>query len=173
VLRGLRLGPVPHVRPCEAAGMRELQAEIQIVVRVRAEAFAVRRDEQLAQRGERRLGAIGQHQLIGIRTAVVTDGDGLTAPDEFRAARAEPLPAPPREVARLAVDGAVPAFHRQHAETIADAHASVGERPRERRLGRRQQRLVEAQIDPASCEMSREGVGVLERGHADIARVAF
>ena len=61
------------------------------------------------------------------------DGDRLAAPDQLRAADAEALPAAARQVARLAVERAVPALHRQDAEPVADADAVELERARERR----------------------------------------
>ena len=48
--RGQRLGPVPHVRPREAAGVRQLQAEVEVAVGVGAEPVAMRGDELVAQR---------------------------------------------------------------------------------------------------------------------------
>ena len=92
--------------------MRELQADEEIAVGVRAEALAVRGDERLAQRRRSpAASAASSTQLIGIGAAVVLHGDRLAAPDQLRAAeRRNALPAPARQVARLAVGACRPSL---------------------------------------------------------------
>jgi hypothetical protein len=70
----------------EASRVRQLKSEIEVAVRVRSKAFAVRLDEIVSQRGKRGLGASGQHQLIRIGPAVVADRNRFAAPDQLRAA---------------------------------------------------------------------------------------
>ena len=97
-----------------------------------------------------------------VGAAVMTDGHGLAAPNQLGAAPAEVLPAPDRQVARLAVGRAVPALHRQHAEPVADTHAIDLERLRERRCGRRRQLAIEAEPDAgaARCRSNASGVRI-------------
>src|SRR6201988_92708 len=152
--------------------MRQLKPEIEIAVGVRAEPGAMRGHELVAQRGQRWLGLFRDEQLIRIGTAVVADSDGFAAPNQLGAARTEALPAAARQLARLARGRAVPAFHWQHAEAVADADRAVNERLRERRLGRRDQRIVKAEIDARRAQMPPEKVRRLERRDADIPRVA-
>ena len=66
----------------------------------------------------------------------------------------------------------VPPFHRQDAEPVADADAVQLEGPRERRRGRRVERLVELERRPEGAEVLAEGAGRLERGDARIRRRA-
>src|SRR5579863_6154584 len=76
--------------------------------------------ERRAQRADGRLGAVSQEKLIGIGAAVVPDGDRFAAPNQLGAALAEAPPAAKREFTRLAGRRAVPAFHREDTEPIAD-----------------------------------------------------
>src|SRR5690606_8900671 len=92
-------------------------------------------------------------QLVRARTPVVPDGRGFTAPDELRSAQAEALPAAPRVFAGPAVARAVPAFHRQHAEPVADAHTVDIDWLGERRLTSRRQVVVEVERDAAGSQM--------------------
>jgi hypothetical protein len=148
-VRDARLGTPFHRRLCVASRVRELQADVEIAVRVRAEGLAVRGHERFAQRREIRLRRVGDDELVRIRAAVELDGDRLAAPDQFRAAQPEPLPAPPRQVARPPVARAVPALHREDAEPVARARAVQLERPRERRRRGWIERLVEC--DPRAA----------------------
>ena len=70
-------------------------------------------------------GAIVQPELTGIHAAIVGDG-GCFAPDQLRTAAAEPSIAAKREFVRSAVQCAVAAFHRLHAQAVPnDAIADV------------------------------------------------
>ncbi len=171
-VRGERLGAIPDVRAREAARVRELETEIEVAVRVRAEALAVRGDELVAERGERRLVALRHEELVGIGAAVVPHGDGFTAPDELGAARAETLPAAAGQIARLASGRSVPPFHRQDAETVADPHGAIDERLSKRRLRRRHERIVETEVDSGRFEVVPEEGRGLERRDADVPRLA-
>jgi hypothetical protein len=86
--------------------------------------------------------------LIGIRAAFLTHGDGFPAPNQFGATLTEVAPAAPGQIARPAVGRAVPAFHRQDGEAIADAHAAGLERRGERRRGRGRELAIELEADP-------------------------
>ena len=110
------------------------------------------------------------HQLMRIRAAVVTHGDRLAAPDQLRAADAEIPPAPARQIARLALARAVPAFHRQDAEPVADANAVDLDRLRQRRRRRRGKLVVERQRDAAVLEMRAKRGRRLQRCDARIAQ---
>src|SRR5436190_737366 len=110
----------------------------------------MRGHEMLTQSGDRAHRARRHHQLIRIRTTVMAYGDRLAAPHELRAARSEMTPPPAREVARLAVSCAVPPFHRQNAETVANAHTVHVQRLRQRRRRRRGEIVIEFQRNTAS-----------------------
>ena len=62
----------------------------------------------------------------------MADRDGFASPHQLRAADAEVPPSSSRQVGRFAVLRAVPPFHRQDAEAVADAHAVDLNRLRER-----------------------------------------
>ena len=117
------------LRPSEAAGVRQLQADQQVVGA--AEVLAVGR-QRASRRAARSASVLGEQELVGVGAAVVAHGDRLAAPDQLGPAQAEVPPAPPRQVGRPAVDGAVPALHRQDGEAIADgagrAPSGLGQR---------------------------------------------
>ena len=72
-----------------------------------------------------------------------------------------------RQVARLAVGGAVPAFHRQDAEAVADAAAVDIDRARRAATSAgAAERLVEVERDTALRQVRAERGGGLERGDA-------
>ena len=146
-----RLGAIGSVRPREASRVRELQPDQEIVGRVRAKPFAVRADELVAQRTDRPLRALVEHQLIGIGPAVVAHGNRLAAPHQLGAALSEVAPAAAREIAGLAIRGAVPPFHRQDAEAVADDRAVDLQRLAERR--RLDEIAIEAEGNVRGCEM--------------------
>src|SRR5262249_11106137 len=129
------------VRPGEAAGVRQLQADEQVVCP--SEALMMFSDEHFAQVGEVGEGVVAEEQLIGISPAIGADRDSLAAPDELGSARPEALPAAARQLARSAVARAVPALHRQDGETIADGRAVHFARLGQRRFRAMTQRLVE------------------------------
>ena len=101
----------------------------------------------------------GQHQLMRVGAAIVAHGDSLAAPDQLRAAPAEVLPAAGREIGRLAVGRAVPPFHRQHAEAVADPHVTNLEWVGKRRRTGRGQLPIEVEPDAGCRQMLREAVG--------------
>jgi hypothetical protein len=142
--------------------MRQLQPDGEVEIGVGAEAIAVRADERVAQARDRSLRPRGQDQLVRIRAAVVLHGDRLASPNQFGAARAEPLPAAGRQRTGLSVDGAVPALHRQDAEAVAGANAVALERPCEGRRPRRLERRVKRDGGAAGAEVPAERVGRLQ-----------
>src|SRR5207237_4300570 len=89
---------------------------------------------------------------------------------QLRAADAEVAPSPPRQLARLALARAVPSFHRQNAEPVADAHAANVERLRKRRRRRGRQLLVESESNARALQMRAKCGGRLERGDPRIAQ---
>ncbi len=107
-----------------AARVRELQTDEKVGVRRRAEPFAVRGDERLSQAGDR---------APASRASSSADC-GFARPSCRTATASQPhinlAPLMPKcrqrrrgQLARLAGRRAVPAFHRQDAETIADPSA--------------------------------------------------
>ena len=142
------------VGAAEAARVGELEADAQ--VGGVAEAFAVGRDEGLAQAGDGGQRGFVEQELVGVGAAIVADGDGLAAPDELGAAEAEALPAAGSQLCGPAVEFAVPALHGQDAPAVADG-AEVGvEGLGEGRSGRGQQRIVERQVGADALEVGAE-----------------
>jgi hypothetical protein len=151
--------------------VRELEADEQIGIRVRAEARPMRGDELVAQRGDRGQGPGRDHQLIRVRAAVRAHGDGLAAPDQLRAAFTEVAPAARGEVARLPVGRSVPSFHRQDTEPVADANAVGVERLGQGRCLGRAQIRIEWQRRADAREMGAERVRRLQGGNTGIGSV--
>ena len=124
-------GSVLARRARESSGVRELEAEHEIVDR--AESFPVRSEHRLAERfqpGDR----IARHvELVRIGTAVRPDGDGLAAPEELRAAQSEVAPPPNRELGGSSVVRSVPTFHRMDRPAVADRLSASLHGIRERR----------------------------------------
>ena len=137
VPRSQRLRAIPGGRPRVAARVGELQADHEALVRAAARAMG--RHQLLAQARDLFPGRVADHELRGVAAPVGTHGRRLAAPDELRPALTEMDPAPPRQLARRAFGRAVPAFHRQDAETVAGPQAVGLERTRERRRARRRQ----------------------------------
>ena len=125
--------------------MRELEADEQIAVGVRSEALAMRGDELFPQPGDGALRVRRHQQLMRVGAAVVPHRHRLAAPDQLGAADPEMTPAARGQLARTAVDGAVPAFHRQDAEAIADADAADVDGLSQRRLSGAWRVVVELQ----------------------------
>ena len=97
------------------------------------------------------------HQLVGIGAAIVADGDRFAAPDQLCAAAAEVLPAPPHQIGRLTIAAAVPAFHRQDAEAVAERFAVNPVGLRQRRIRRRPRSFfVKRDVRADFCEMGAE-----------------
>ena len=125
-----RLQPLLVVGPGEAPRVCELQTDQQIVAP--SEARFVLPHQRLTQRREPAERGFVRDELVGVRTPIMAHGDGFAAPDKFRATRAEALPAPQRQVARLPVRRRVPALHRQNRKTIARALTIHDKRLRQR-----------------------------------------
>ena len=151
VARSERRRLVPHIRARETPGVRELQSEIEIAIRVRPKSLAMRRHQRLAQARDRRLRRRRQHQLMRIGAAVLADRDGFASPHQFCAADAEIPPSASCQVGRFAILRAVPPFHRQNAEAVAHAHAVDLNRLREG--ARRVDGVVELKCDLRTFEM--------------------
>ena len=152
--------------------MRQLQADVQVAIGLRAEALAVRSHQFLAQRRQGRLRGRCDQQLIRIGTAVVPDRHGLAAPNQLGAAPPEVPPAPARQFARLAARRAVPALHRQDAEPVADRDAVDGDGLGERRAIGRRKLIVEFERNGRPIEMRAKRRRRLERRDPRIGRLA-
>ena len=157
------------VGAAEAAGVRELQADVEIVGAVRAEARRVRGDQRLAQAHEIGQRVLVDDELVGVGAAIVAHGGRLPAEDQLGAAEPEPLPAPERQLGGMAVERAIPALHRQDAEAVAEREAA------RQRVGLRQRRvrpglhlLVKGQLDPQLGHVLPEGGRGLQHGDTTI-----
>ncbi len=129
-----------HFRTRKPARVRQLQADDQVArVAKRSGMFG---DQFGAQRGQVGHGLRIDEQLVRICPAVVAHGHGFAAPDQLGAADPESAPAAPRQLAWPAVERAVPAFHRQDGEAIADAPAVDLQRLGQGRLRRGPERVV-------------------------------
>jgi hypothetical protein len=109
--------------------VRELEPDDEIIGG--AEMRDVRGDEVLPQPLEIRQRRLCNHQLIRVCASIVPHRHCFAAPDHLRAALPEPLPAPSREIRRIAVGRAVPALHGQDGEAVPRAKAIRAERPRQ------------------------------------------
>ena len=78
--------------------------------------------EAAAEVGETSGVARGGQQLVGVGPSFGTDRRGLT-PDKAGTAGADPVPSPLGQVGRFTVVIAVPTFHGQDAEAVADEAA--------------------------------------------------
>ena len=165
---GQRLGTLVPVGLRKTARVGQLKPDVEIGVRTGAEPLDVGRDQLLAQPRDGRKGSGGQHQLVRVGASIVANGDRLAAPDQLRAALAEVLPAADREIGRLAAGRAVPPFHRQHAEAVADAHVTDLEWVGKRRRTGRGQLAIEVEPDAGCRQMLREAVGRAEGRDAGI-----
>ena len=154
-----RLRPVPGVRARVAARVRDLQAHHEVVRGALSEARLVSGDEVVAQARQGLPGRGADHELAGVRPAVVAHGGRLAAPDQLRAREAEVPPAAAGQLGRVAVGRAVPALHRQDAEAVARAQAVGLERAGEGGVGGRRERVVEGERDAARLEVPAEGLG--------------
>ena len=164
-----RLRPIPGARARVAARVCDLQAHHEVVGGALAEARLVGRDEVVAQARQRLPGRGADHELAGVRAAVVAHRGRLAAPDELRAGEAEVPPAAAGQLGRVAVGRAVPALHGQDAEAVAGAQAVGLERAGEGGVGGRRERVVEGERDAARLEVPAEGLGGAERRDANPA----
>ena len=112
-----------------SAGVRELEPDDEIVGG--PEMRDVGGHEVLPQRLEIRQRPLRDHELVRVCAPVVPHGDCFAAPDHFRAALPEPLPAASRQIGRIAVGRAVPALHRKDREAVAGAKAIRSQRLRQ------------------------------------------
>ena len=128
---GLRA--VRGVGPREAAGMGELQADVEVGVGLGTETLAVRADEMLAQPGQALLRLGADLQLVRVGAAFRPHRDRFPAPDELGSADPEAAPTPLGQLARLPLARPVPALHGQDAEPVADADSVHVDGPSERR----------------------------------------
>jgi len=101
--------------------MGELKADQQVGA---GPLYLVFGNEGLPQAGQLTQVRLVDQQLVRIGPTIVADGHRLPAPDQLRATRAEPAPAPQRQFARPAVSRPIPTLHRQNRETVADRHSA-------------------------------------------------
>ena len=155
------------MRAAEAAGMRQLEADHEVVDRTPA-------GEVLGLEDTHELGDAGavllvDDELVHVRPPVGAHGHGLGAADQLSAARAEALPASLHLFGDPAGRGAVPAFHRVDGDTVADGLAvdlGVLDRLREGIAGAGFDSVFERQIDTEPGAMGAEVGDGLERGDA-------
>jgi len=165
-VRRARLGSLVDVGLRVASRVRQLETDEQVAVRIAAVSVAVRGDERLAKPCDRLVRLRRERHLARIRAAVMLDGDRFAAPDQFRTADPEMLPASPRQIARRAIGGPVPAFHRQDAEAVADPNAVGLERAGERRCLGRVEGVVELEPETERAQTIAEGGRRFQGGDA-------
>ena len=158
------LGPAPG--PGEAAGVRQLQADEQIVAA--PELRLVRLHQGLPQLGQAAQVPFVDQELVGVRAAVGPHRHRLAAPDQLGAALPEADPAPASQRAGESALRPVPAFHGLDAEAIAECEPvgkapGLGQRPRgvEAVVGQRQREAKAARV-------AAKLVRAPQRGHAPI-----
>ncbi len=134
------------VRAAETAGVGELQPDQEVVRR--AKTLAVCSDQLAVKVFQPRQGVLGDQQLMRVGAPVCTHCHCLPTPHQLGAAQAEILPAPQGKLGRLSTRRAVPAFHGQAAETIAN-HPAAGQRIRlgQRVFCTRNDFFIEGQLD--------------------------
>src|SRR5690606_14582339 len=110
-------------------------------------------EEYLSQIGNRLLASLVKPELVGISASFGDDGYRLAAPDQLGAAPAEVAPAPLGELTRIAVGGAVPAFHGEDREAITNVATADFQRPGEGGFARRRNHVVERDGDAEGLKM--------------------
>ena len=164
--RDPRLGAPAGRRPAEPSGVRELQADQQIVAG--AVALPVLVDQRAAQRRQAVDSVFAHAELVGVGAPGVLDRHRLASPDQLGAGAAERPPAPLDQRRGPAVGGAVPPFHRLHAEAVSHGSA-VRQR---QRLGQRRggiaggERELLGYAEPV--EVFGKPLGRFQRGDAGI-----
>ncbi len=112
--------------------MRELQANIQVVGP--AEVALVSFHEQGAQGLDLAKIGIVDQELVGIGAAVLAHRDRLAAPDHLGTTEAEVFPTATRQIRWLTVLTAIPTFHGQDREPIANRSPPPLVRSRQRSI---------------------------------------
>ena len=75
-----------------------------------------------------------RQELIRIRSSFMSDRDGFSAPNQFRATAPESLPTSNRSFSRFAIWRTVPTLHEFYRDPIADFDVAVDYRPTQRRF---------------------------------------
>src|SRR5262249_42529203 len=127
------------------------------------EPFTVCVNEPGAKIGQIRESLGGEHELVWVRAAVMSDGDRFAAPDDLRAALSEVRPSPPCEVGWAAFRRAVPALHREDAPPVpgGEPRGSVRKRCSERRGAAGRQRRFETESQTQRVETRAKGISGL------------
>ena len=144
----------------------ELQADQQIVVG--AVALPVLADQHAAQRRQAVDRVLADAELVGVGAPGVLDGHRLASPDEFGAGAAEGAPAPLDQGRGPPVGGAVPPFHRLHAEAVACDPAVRQRQRRRQRSGGIAGGEGEPLGDAESVQVIGESIGRLQRSDATV-----
>ena len=155
------------VRAAEAAGVRQLEADDEVVDRTPAgEVLGL---EDADEFGDAGAVLLVEDELVHVRPPVGAHGHGLGAADQLGAARAEALPASLHLLGDAAGGRAVPAFHRMDGDAVADGLAvdlRAGDRLRQRVAGPGFDGVLEGQVDAEPGAMGAEVGDGLERGDA-------
>ena len=125
-VRNARLGALGVVGPAEAAGVRQLKADDEIVGG--SVPLSMGRHQRLSQPSQIAFVLFVNDELVRIRPAIGPHRHGLAPENELRAAFAETPPAPLHLFRDAARRGAVPAFHRLDGPAIAaeDRSGAIG-----------------------------------------------
>src|SRR5262252_10940423 len=132
IIKDARLGPSFYIWLAVTSGVSQLQADQQVVSR--AGSLSMLFDQCFAQPGQIIAGAFVYQKLIGICSSVVSYGNGLASPDQFRAASTEISPPMFGQICRLPVGGSIPSFHWMDSEAITDLSAVKFNRLPQRRV---------------------------------------
>src|SRR5580658_634279 len=131
MVENLRLRAALLVRTAVTARMGQLQSNQQAVIRSRNLAMLL--EKYRLQPRQTGLCMRSCQKLIRIGTPLVTDGNRFAAPNQFRPAAPESLPAANRMFAGIAVACGVPPFHGLDSEAIANLDALADDRLSQRR----------------------------------------
>ncbi len=136
------------VGAAKASRVRQLQPKDEVISS--PEMLVMDSQGFFTQRSQSRGCAVVEDQLIGVGAAFWKDCNGLSAPDQLRAAPAEIQPSPPSQLRRPPIGFAVPSFHGLHRKPVADPAVPV--KPWNlQRLGKGRERSRE------NCFIYREG----------------
>ena len=164
VVGNLWLKSLLIVRSGEASGMSQLQSNQQVVSA--ADVFQMSLLKENSQPFQIAHCLRVDQELVGVGTTVGSDSHCFTAPDEFRSAESEILPATTGQVCRTAVSCSVPAFHRQDTPAIADSAANRTQRLIQRCMRASLHGLIKGQVQFEFIQTLLKLVWRFQRGNA-------
>ena len=103
----------------------------------------------------------------------MADRHRLPPPDEFRAAEAKVHPAAARQFGGASVCGAIPAFHGQNAEAVANGPRAADQRLSERPIVARLQSLIDRKIEIQFLQPLLKSLVCFEGGNARVRHGTF